>query len=169
MVILAAVSSAQPGKQSTGGARRAGIEPSRSLKIHNHVKGPYYTSTFSWQKVPTSAFTFKTPCLYKGQVCQHRKAAHPLSPLCWQPNLHIYLQRANACLEQCLKFVSAGRSASNQERALVGAFFEIVKFDTLQMFAPSSSGPPGITEQPSSGHLLAAQCLIFWKIVLTLN
>ena len=45
------------------------------------------------------------------------------------------------------------RSAFNQERALVGAFFEIIK---LQRFVASSRSPPGITEQPSSGHLLAA-------------
>ena len=34
---------------------RAGNEPSRCLKFHNHEEGPY----FFWLKAPTSTFLFK--------------------------------------------------------------------------------------------------------------
>ena len=40
---------------------RAGNEPSRSFKFHNHEEGPYYRS-FSWLKVLNSTFTFRTLC-----------------------------------------------------------------------------------------------------------
>ena len=36
-------------------SNRAGNDPSRSLKFHNHKEGPF--RAFSWLKVPTNAFT----------------------------------------------------------------------------------------------------------------
>ena len=39
-------------------ATRAGNEPSRSFKFHNHSEG-HYTRVYSWQKVAMTVFTIK--------------------------------------------------------------------------------------------------------------